>query len=166
MHLHTVVALPVAVAAAFVEACQMSEERELTGRERRMQNLRPFTPGDPRINREGRPRQIFSKGLRSVLEGEREGGKSDREELQQLIIDVALGRKQATPTQMRAIEFIADRLEGRPRQSISVDTDERERRERKLQNFLAESEREGDPLTREQAIAILGEEDSGFEDFE
>jgi hypothetical protein len=144
----------------------MTEEQELTGRKRSLANLQPFKPGDPRINREGRPRQIFSKGLRAVLDGEREGGKTDREDLQQLIIDVALGRTQATPTQMRAIEFIADRLEGRPRQSISVDTDEQGRRERKLQNFLAESEREGDPLTREEAIAILAEEDPGFEVFE
>jgi hypothetical protein len=143
-----------------------AEEKELTGRERRLANLKPFQPGDPRINRSGRPRQIFSKGLRAVLEGELEPGKTQAAELSVLVVQIALGKVMATPTQMRAIEFLADRMEGRPRQSISLDMDEQGKLERKLQNFMRESERDGDTLTRAEAIAVLAEEDARFEDYE
>jgi Family of unknown function (DUF5681) len=140
----------------------MTEEQELTGRARQLAALAPhrFKPGQSG-NPSGRPKNVLSKAIRKKLEEVEEGqDKTVAERVTDRLVDLALAGN------IEAIKLLGDRSEGRPRQSISVDTDERERRERKLQNFLTESEREGDPLTRDEAIAILAEEDSGFEDFE
>jgi hypothetical protein len=67
---------------------------------------------------------------------------------------------------LAALKEIVDRIEGRPRQSISLDLDADARRERKLNAFMQECERDGDPLSREEAIAALAQEDSDFEDYE
>ena len=67
---------------------------------------------------------------------------------------------------VQAAALIMDRTEGKARQAISVDTDREARRERKIQNYMAESEREGDPMTRAEAVAVLKEEDPDFEDYE
>jgi hypothetical protein len=54
-----------------------------------------------------------------------------------------------------AIKIVLDRLEGRPRQSVSLDVGERERYERMVENMIESEEAEGRELTREQAIAAL-----------
>lgn len=66
----------------------------------------------------------------------------------------------------RAVALIVERTDGKARQSISLNVDERGTLERKLDNFMRESERDGDPVTREEAIAILAGEDSRFEDLD
>jgi hypothetical protein len=121
-----------------------------------------FKPGQSG-NPSGRPKNVLSKSLRKKLEeleSDAPDARSNADLITDKLVTLALGGN------LEAIKIVLDRMEGRPRQSISVDVDEHGRRERKLQNFLVESEREGDPLTREQAIAILAEEDPAFEDHE
>lgn len=147
----------------------MTEERELTGRERRLANLKPFSPGDPRINRGGRPVSTITKSLRRLMsapESESDDSRSKADELAGLLYDIATGKAKATNVQLAALKEIVDRIEGRPRQSISLDLDADARRERKLSAFMQECERDGDPLSREEAIAALAQEDSDFEDYE
>jgi hypothetical protein len=138
----------------------MTEDKDIL-REKRMANLTAprFKPGQSG-NPSGRPKNVLSKAIRKKLEEVDDAGKSVAEQITDRLVDLALAGN------IEAIKLLGDRSEGRPRQSISLDTDEWSKRERRLQNFLAESEREGDPLTREQAIAILAEEDSAFEDHE
>jgi hypothetical protein len=143
----------------------MSAERKMS--DASLANLKPFQKGDERINRAGRPKNVFSAGLRKVLEGREEGSdETVADEINRLAADIARGKVQASATQVRMIEMLMDRMEGRARQSISLDTDEHSRLERKLQNYLGELEREGDPMTRGEAIAVLAEEDARFEGFE
>src|SRR5918998_1235763 len=102
----------------------MTEERELTGRERRLANLKPFRAGDPRINRGGRPVSTITKSLRrlmSVSESESDDSRSKADELAELLYDIATGKAQATNVQLAALKEIVDRMEGRPRQSVSLD---------------------------------------------
>lgn len=145
----------------------MIEEKELKGgrgsHPNSRANLRPFQPGQPSANPAGRPKQAATKLLREMAANSSEGYAEGVSRLR-LIVDRLLAKAEAGD--LDAIKIVLDRLEGRPRQSIALDTDADAKRERKLQNFLAESEREGDPLTRAEAIAILAEEDLGFEDFE
>ena len=54
-----------------------------------------------------------------------------------------------------AIKIVLDRLEGRPRQSVSLDMGERERYERMVENMIESEAAEGRELSREQAIAAL-----------
>jgi hypothetical protein len=124
-------------------------------------NLKPFRPGESGCPG-GRARSA-SKLFREIgaeVVGDGEGAQTRLRRVIEKLYELAEnGDRQAA-------QLIVERLEGRPHQSISLDADEHSRLERKLQNYLAESEREGDPMTREQAIAVLAEEDARFEGFE
>ncbi len=134
-----------------------AEEKTVAGRgahPNSRANLRPpWKPGESG-NLRGRPREIISKPLRQILEGESGGGegKTVADELAQLIADIALGKVQASPTQMRAMEMIQDRLEGRARQSISVTVGDREKVERAVEDVLRQAEAAGEPKTRAQVL--------------
>lgn len=147
----------------------MTEERELTGRERRLTNLKPFSAGDPRINRGGRPVSTITKSLRRLMstpESEADDSRSKADELAGLLYNIATGKAKATNVQLAALKEIVDRMEGRPRQSVSLDVSEHGELERKLERYMAEREQDGDPRTRDEAIEDLAEIDPRFRGFE
>jgi hypothetical protein len=138
----------------------MAEDKDAL-HEKRIANLTAprFKPGQSG-NPSGRPKNVLSKAIRKKLEEVNAGGKSVAEQITDKLTELALAGN------IEAIKLLGDRSEGRPRQSISLDVDEHDKLERKLSNFMRESERDGDPLTREEAIAVLAEEDARFEDYE
>lgn len=141
-----------------------ADEKELTGHERRLANLTAprFKPGQSG-NPSGRPKNVLTKALRkklNELESDAPGSRTRAEVLMDKLYSMAEGGN------IDALKMCLDRMEGRPRQSISLDVDEHGTLERKLDNFMRESERDGDPVERAEAIAILAEEDSRFEDFD
>ena len=72
-------------------------------------NLKPFKKGDPRINKGGRPKW---KHITEMLK--HEDNQEKLEQLVHVIYDKALGGD------MRAVEFIADRLEGKVEHRLQV----------------------------------------------
>ncbi len=56
---------------------------------------------------------------------------------------------------VQAIKEFTDRLEGKARQTLSITDDRREQLEQQIENFMADAEAEGEPVTREEAIALL-----------
>lgn len=72
-------------------------------------NLKPFKKGDPRINKGGRPKW---KHITEMLK--HEDNQEKLEQLVHVIYDKALGGD------MRAVEFIADRLEGKVTHRLQV----------------------------------------------
>ena len=77
----------------------------------RTKNLKPFKKNDPRINKGGRPKW---KHLTEMLNNEENQDKL--EELVRVVYDKALSGD------MRAVEFIADRLEGKVAQRVELST--------------------------------------------
>ena len=130
----------------------MTEERELTGRgshPNSRANLRPIKPGEVR-NPSGRPRQVATKLLREMAAETRAGATQSR---LSAIVDQLLSKAEAGD--LDAIKIVLDRMEGRPRQSVSLDVGERERYERMVENMIESEAAEGRELSREQAIAAL-----------
>lgn len=89
------------------------------------ENLKePWKPGDPSPNPAGRPKgsRNLSTILREMLEEEIEvniDGVKERKKLQDLIIRKLI--KKANDGNLRAIEQIFDRVEGKPNQKIQQD---------------------------------------------
>lgn len=128
----------------------MSEERQGRGSHPNSRaNLRPIQPGEVR-NPAGRPRQVATKLLREMAAETRNGAEQSR---LSAIVDQLLSK--AEGGDLDAIKIVLDRLEGRPRQSVSLDMGERERYERMVENMIESEAAEGRELTREQAIAAL-----------
>lgn len=77
---------------------------------------RPFTPGDKRINRAGRPpaAACLSDALRAWAGKSAGGGKVNAEALAEVLGRLALGGN------VKAAALIADRMEGRPGQRLEV----------------------------------------------
>ena len=72
--------------------------------------------GGPSPNPGGRPKTAhISQALRAVLEG----GEAD--ELASVLLALASGRKRGTAVQIAALREIADRTEGKARQTVEVD---------------------------------------------
>ena len=142
----------------------MATEEKDALREKRLANLTAprFQPGQSG-NPSGRPKNVLSKALRrklEALESDAPDARVNADVLTDKLFELAVAGN------VEAMKMCFDRMEGRARQSISVDVDEQSRLESRLQNYLSESEREGDPLTRAAAILILAEEDPRYEDYE
>jgi|SRR5215213_9738562 len=130
----------------------MSEENQGRGSHPNSRaNLRPIQLGEVR-NPAGRPRQVATKLLREMSATQVEGAGDGQTRLSR-IVDQLLSK--AEGGDLDAIKIVLDRLEGRPRQSVSLDVGERERYERMVENMIESEAAEGRELTREQAIAAL-----------
>lgn len=129
------------------------EEKNQSGRDRQLAALAPhqFKPGQSG-NPSGRPKNVLTKALRKKLE-EVNGDKSNAELVADKLVALALDGN------LEAIKIALDRMEGRPRQSINVTTDSRERIERAIDNLVSAASQNGDTLTREGALTLLAEFD-------
>lgn len=131
--------------------------------EKSLANLKPFQPGDERINRGGRPPGSATKLLRQMANETVEGGEEGEtraRRIGQKLLELAEGGD------VRAIQLYYDRVDGKARQSISLDVDADGWRERKVVEYMRACELDGEPKSREEAIADLAEEDQRFEDYE
>jgi hypothetical protein len=79
--------------------------------------LVPFTKNDPRINRRGRPKkgQALMDILNYKLDQKDGGGKMRREAVAEKLISLAEGGDIA------AIRYIMDRVDGRPKETVSLE---------------------------------------------
>jgi hypothetical protein len=78
---------------------------------------KPFEKGDARINRRGRPKkgQALTDILNYQLDQRDESGKLRREVVAEKLIGLALGGDLA------AIRYVMDRVDGRPRETVSLE---------------------------------------------
>jgi hypothetical protein len=113
-------------------------------------NLRPFQSGQPSANPAGRPKQVATKLLREMASSSLF---DDGETRLRCIVDQLL--QKAESGDLEAIKIVLDRLEGRPRQSVSLDLNQRDEYERMVENMMESEAAEGRQCTREQAIAAL-----------
>lgn len=79
----------------------------------------PFKKGDKNINRKGRPRkgESFADALLREAEEVLKSGISKREALSKVIY------KRAFDGDLKALEMIMDRIDGKPRQSVELSGD-------------------------------------------
>ena len=123
------------------------------GRERSLANLRPFQKGQSG-NPAGRPKNVLTGALRRKLEevesGEL-GTRTNAEALADKLFDLALSGN------VEALKICFDRLEGRPRQTVSLTLDQREEYERMVETLIESEAAEGRELARDMAIAALAQ---------
>jgi len=76
-----------------------------------------FEKGDPRINRNGRPRKgkSLTEFLEKALKRKRQDGGKNNEALAETLLDLAIKDKN-----MAAIRYIYDRVDGKPKESIEL----------------------------------------------
>jgi Family of unknown function (DUF5681) len=133
-----------------------AEEKELPGRgahpnSRAALEANRFQPGHSG-NPAGRPKQIATRLMREMASAPVGGGAEGETRLRR-IVDRLLVK--AESGDLDAIKIVFDRLEGRPRQSVTLDLNERERYEQMVEQFIDGETAEGRECTREQAIAAL-----------
>ena len=112
-------------------------------------NLQPFRPGQSG-NPAGRPKQVATRLIREMAEELAEGSNETR---LRRIVDALLTK--AEGGDLEAVKIVFDRLEGRPRQAVTLDLGERERCERMVEGMIEAEAAEGRECSREQAVAAL-----------
>jgi hypothetical protein len=78
----------------------------------------PFTKKDPKINRRGRPKkgQALTDILNYKLDQRDESGKLRREAIAEKLISLAL------EGDMIAIRYVMDRVDGRPKETVTLES--------------------------------------------
>jgi len=79
----------------------------------------PFSKGDPNINRAGRKpnQELVTNLLREYLSGDYGDGKTRKQKLVEKLFSAAM------EGDIHAQKYIIDRVDGKPRESITVDSD-------------------------------------------
>lgn len=116
-------------------------------------NLKPFQKGDdPRRNKGGRPKDSVTalwRRLLSEVDGKERKGRTRGEALFHKAYSLAMGGDVA------AIRLIVERVEGKPRQPVTLTLDQRDKYERMVDRLIADEAAEGRRITREEAIAAI-----------
>lgn len=100
------------------------------GRKDIAKDAKPFTKGDPRINRKGRPKKLpkLDELLAEVLGSEVEGGKTAAEQILEAM------RKRATHYgDVKAAQLLLDRGYGKVKEKLDITTDGEKINENKIQ---------------------------------
>jgi len=122
------------------------------GADKRLSNLKPFKPGQSG-NPKGRPKSVtLSEAYRTMLAAvdETDPEKRTRAEIlaEQLYAKAKTG-------DVSALKEIADRVEGKPRQTLAFTSEKREQWEQAVAGIMRDAEQAGEPCSREEAIAAL-----------
>jgi hypothetical protein len=120
--------------------------------DKRLANLRPFKPGQSG-NPKGRPKSItLSEAYRKMLAQVDETDPEKRTKAEVLAGEMYTKAKSGD---VSALREIADRVEGKAKQTLTLTFEKREKLERAVQNMMQEAEAAGAPCTRTEAISAL-----------
>ncbi len=129
---------------------QDEQERDATAtaaHQRRIAGLKPFKPGQSG-NPKGRPKSaLYSDALRQKLAEVDPDDAKGRTGAQILAEQAYIKAKGGD---LRALGHVADRVEGKARQTITLNVEQREQYERAISGMVAET-----GCTRDEAIATL-----------
>jgi ribosomal protein L17 len=128
------------------------QQKSNDARARRLANLKPFKPGQSG-NPAGRPKALtLSEAYR------RELAKIDEADPQKRTFAEVLAEQmivRAKTGDVAALKEVADRVEGKAKQTITLSTDRREQVERAIDRMIERAASDGHILTREEATAAL-----------
>ncbi len=120
--------------------------------DKRLANLKPFQPGQSG-NPKGRPKSItLSEAYRKMLAAMDETDPQGRTRAEVLAEQMY---SKAKTGDVGALKEIADRVEGKARQTIALSVEKREQLEQAISGIMRDAEQAGDACTREDAIAAL-----------
>ena len=119
---------------------------------KRLANLKPFKPGQSG-NPKGRPKSItLSEAYRKMLAQVDESDPQRRTRAEVLAEEMYLKAKMGD---VAALREIADRVEGKAKQTVTISMERREQLEAAVQGIMREAEAAGAPCSREEAIQSL-----------
>ncbi len=122
------------------------------GADKRLSNLKPFKPGQSG-NPKGRPKSItLSEAYRKMLGAVDEADPEKRTRAEVLAEQMYAKAKTGD---VSALREIADRVEGKPRQTLALTSEKREQLEQSIAGIMRDAEQAGEPCSREEAIAAL-----------
>ena len=111
--------------------------------------FRPGQSGNPA----GRPKSItLSEAYRKMLS---QADESDPERRTRAEVLAEQMYAKAKTGDVQALREIADRVEGKPRQTLALSVERREQLEQAIAGIMRDAEAAGEPCTREEAIATL-----------
>ena len=111
--------------------------------------FRPGQSGNPA----GRPKSItLSEAYRKMLSQVDESDPESRTRAEVLAEQMYAKAKTGD---VQALREIADRVEGKPRQTLALSVERREQLEQAIAGIMRDAEAAGEPCTREEAIATL-----------
>jgi hypothetical protein len=128
------------------------QQKSNDARARRLANLKPFKPGQSG-NPAGRPKSItlseaYRKQLAMIDEADPQKRTFAEVLAEQMIVRAKTG-------DVAALKEVADRVEGKAKQTITLSTDRREQVERAIDRMVERAASDGHILTREEATAAL-----------
>jgi hypothetical protein len=124
------------------------------GRTRRLANLdaHKFKPGQSG-NPKGRPKSItLSEAYRKMLAQVDEADAQKRTRAEILAEEMYVKAKSGD---VQALREIADRVEGKPKQTVTLTLERRAQLEKAIQGIMSDAEVAGKPCSRDEAIAAL-----------